>query len=75
MDSDRLIELIEHWRTLAAEARNQGADSSQPTVLRAHAFGISDGLEIAANDLTKLLEAIESGTNHTGDAGDGERRS
>lgn len=73
MDSDRLIELIEHWRTLAAEARNQGADSSQPTVLRAHAFGISDGLEIAANDLLKLIDAVESGTNRTRDSADGER--
>jgi hypothetical protein len=65
MNDHRLVELINHWRTLAGEARKQGGEDGQPTVLRAHAFGISDGLEIAANDLGKLLEELIDTSDQT----------
>lgn len=60
MDSKRLIDLITHWRVLAAEARGQGDNPTQAGIFRAHAFGISDGLELAANDLFKLLDQFTS---------------
>lgn len=56
MLEQHLRQLIEHWRALAAEAKQQGQDSKQSPLLRGHAFGVSDGLEIAAHDLEKVIE-------------------
>jgi hypothetical protein len=56
MLEQHLRQLIEHWRALAAEAKQQGQDSQQSPLLRGHAFGVSDGLEIAAHDLDKVIE-------------------
>jgi hypothetical protein len=57
MLNQQLQQLIEHWRALAAEAKQQGEDARQSPLLRGHAFGISDGLEIAAGNLEKILSA------------------
>lgn len=58
MDIHRLTELIAHWRVLAEEARQQGDNPAQAGIFRAHAFGISDGLEVAAKDLQDIMEAL-----------------
>lgn len=58
MDRHRLSELIAHWRVLAEEARQQGDNPAQAGIFRAHAFGVSDGLEVAAKDLADILEAL-----------------
>jgi len=63
MDKKRLIDLISHWRVLATEAREQGDNTTQPGIFRAHAFGLSDGLEIAANDIMQLLEELGNDIN------------
>lgn len=57
MIDQRLRELIRHWRALAAEAKQQSEDTHQSPLLRGHAFGMFDGLEIAAADLEKLIKA------------------
>ena len=57
MFNQQLRQLIEHWRALAAEAKQQGDDARQSPLLRGHAFGVSDGLEIAAGNLEKMLDA------------------
>ncbi len=58
MDIHRLNELIAHWRVLAEEARQQGDNPTQAGIFRAHAFGISDGLEVAVKDLQDIMEAL-----------------
>jgi len=58
MDTKQLITLINHWRSLATEARTEGSNSAQPSVLRAHAYGLSDGLEMAANDILRILSEL-----------------
>lgn len=58
MSEEQLRRLLEHWRALAAEAKRQGQDGQQSALLRGHAFGISDGLEIAAADLERLIASI-----------------
>ena len=58
MDIQRLNELVTHWRVLASEARQQGDSPTQASIFRAHAFGMSDGLEVAAKDLADILEAL-----------------
>jgi hypothetical protein len=55
MLKQQLQQLVDHWRALAAEAKQQGQESQQSPLLRGHAFGVSDGLEIAASDLDKLI--------------------
>ena len=57
MVEQQLRELVQHWRALAAEAKQQSDDTHQSPLLRGHAFGIYDGLEIAAGDLEKLIKA------------------
>jgi hypothetical protein len=57
MIEQQLQQLLEHWRALAEEANQQGKDPNQSALLRGHAFGVCDGLEIAASNLEKLLEA------------------
>jgi hypothetical protein len=56
MYEQHLQELVEHWRALSAEAKQQGEDAHQSSLLRGHAFGVCDGLEIAAGDLEKLIK-------------------
>jgi hypothetical protein len=56
MLEEQLRALVNHWRALAAEAKEQGEETNQPALLRGHAFGVCDGLGIAAGDLEKLLE-------------------
>ncbi len=58
MLEQHLQQLIEHWRALAAEAKRQGQDARQSALLRGHAYGVSDGLEIAAADLDKLIQQL-----------------
>lgn len=68
MDTKQMRDLIEHWRILASEARDQGASPTQAPLIRAHAFGLSDGLELAAKDLLKLLEALNGGAGEQDDS-------
>jgi hypothetical protein len=58
MLEQQLWDLVRHWRALAAEAKQQSKDVHQSPLLRGHAFGVLDGLEIAAGDLEKLIKAI-----------------
>lgn len=57
MIEQQLRDLVAHWRALAKEANQQGEDIHQSPLLRGHAFGLHDGLEIAAGDLEKLIKA------------------
>ena len=57
MLEQQLRELARHWRALAAEAKQQSEDVHQSPLLRGHAFGIYDGLQIAAGDLEELINA------------------
>lgn len=67
MDIQRLNELIAHWRILATEARMQGDNPAQASIFRSHAFGMSDGLELAAADLQKILGELVPHIEEPGD--------
>jgi len=57
MLEQQLRDLVQHWQALAAEAKQQSTDIHQSPLLRGHAFGVYDGLMIAAEDLDKLIKA------------------
>lgn len=56
VDAQLLEELLVHWRALVDEAYAQGEESNQSALLRGHAYGVGDGLEMAIEHLTSLLE-------------------
>ena len=56
VEEQELLELIHHWQALESEAYTQGEDPHQSPLLRGHAYGVGDGLEMAIGHLTTLLE-------------------
>jgi hypothetical protein len=60
IDEQQLLELIQHWQALESEAYAQGEDRNQSPLLRGHAYGVGDGLEMAIEHLTSLLEKLRA---------------
>ena len=57
-----LKELVELWEQMAVEARKQADDSAQPMLFRGHGHGLSDGLQLAANQLQAKMDAVRNGS-------------
>ena len=57
-----LKELVELWEQMAVEARKQADDSAQPMLFRGHGHGLSDGLQLAANQLQTKIDAVRNGS-------------
>ena len=55
----QLNALIEHWESMAAESENQGQISQQNPLFRGQAYGISDGLRLAANELREQIKILQ----------------
>jgi hypothetical protein len=60
IDEQELLTLLHHWQALESEAYTQGKDPNQSPLLRGHAYGVGDGLEMAIEHLSTLLEQVRS---------------
>lgn len=66
----QLQALISRWDALAHEAKHRG-DNTRPRRHSAHHYGIQFGLELARDELARLLAQTMGSLAQTGDANSG----
>lgn len=54
-----LKKLLDHWRALVQEAYSQGEEGSQSALLRGHAYGVGDGLQLAIEQLIAVQPELD----------------